>query len=56
MDSTPIQKLIYTSCGNYIYAASNEGLKVCMVQDEKEADMVDNVESSWRGILDLNYD
>ena len=26
-----------------------------MLEAEKEAVMVDNVESSWRGVLDLSY-
>ncbi|CAD8152637.1 unnamed protein product [Paramecium pentaurelia] len=50
-DTTPIQCILFEQNGKVLYSAANDSLKVWDV--ERDCQLLDNVESSWRGVLDL---
>lgn len=50
-DPTPIQKICFQpDNGRLLFSASNESLKLWEIE---HATVLDNVESSWRGVVDL---
>ncbi|CAD8153114.1 unnamed protein product [Paramecium octaurelia] len=50
-DTTPIQCILFEQNGKVLYSAANDSLKVWDV--EHDCQLLDNVESSWRGVMDL---
>ncbi|CAD8155271.1 unnamed protein product [Paramecium octaurelia] len=50
-DTTPIQSILFEQNGKALYSAAYDSLKVWDV--EHDCQLLDNVESSWRGVLDL---
>ncbi|CAD8057045.1 unnamed protein product [Paramecium primaurelia] len=50
-DTTPIQCILFEQNGKVLYSAAYDSLKVWDV--EHDCQLLDNVESSWRGVLDL---
>ncbi|KAL4445218.1 hypothetical protein ABPG74_022031 [Tetrahymena malaccensis] len=50
-DATYIQKILFNSDGDVLFSAAHESLKVWNL--DKDGLLLDNVESQWRGIMDL---
>lgn len=50
-----MQRVRFSDCGKQLFSASHESLKVWLLENEKDSALADNVESSWRGVLDLGY-
>ena len=50
IDTTPIHQIKFSDCGKLLFSASHESLKVWILENDKDAIMTDNVESSWRGV------
>ncbi|CAD8063132.1 unnamed protein product [Paramecium sonneborni] len=50
-DTTPIQCILFEQNGKILYSAAYDSLKVWDV--EHDCQLLDNVESSWRGVQDL---
>ncbi|CAD8067034.1 unnamed protein product [Paramecium sonneborni] len=50
-DTTPIQCILFEQNGKVLYSAAYDSLKVWDV--EHDCQLLDNVESSWRGVQDL---
>eukprot|EP01017_Pseudomicrothorax_dubius_P012627 TRINITY_DN1530_c0_g1_i2.p1 TRINITY_DN1530_c0_g1~~TRINITY_DN1530_c0_g1_i2.p1 ORF type:complete len:661 (+),score=111.07 TRINITY_DN1530_c0_g1_i2:114-2096(+) len=51
-EATPIQQICFDKEGKVIFSAAHESLKVWNIE-KNDAILVDNVESAWRGIVDL---